>query len=66
MACGLAGFCDELVTFASPCLAPVRVWLGAGHGGRVGERVAEETLRDPDLVEVLRDPAEEERPARTK
>jgi len=25
MAGGLAGFCDELVTFASPCLAPVRV-----------------------------------------
>src|SRR5882724_4565684 len=61
--CGVAGFCDKLVTLAYPCLAPVRVRSGRGRGGHVGEGVAEEPLRRADLIQVLRDPAEEERPA---
>src|SRR6266566_1916766 len=58
-----AYFRAALVTLSYPCLGPVRVRLGRGYGGLVGERVAEEPLGHADLIQVLRDPAEEERPA---
>ena len=63
MSCDVDGFCDEAGPFSYPCLAPVRSVYGGRRGRQVGKGVAEKALRHADLVQVLRDPAEEERPA---